>query len=146
MEKSDMVGILFQHGDDDFSLWQPENDSYFSDFLEKHETDGSSVRGNGAEILSETWIALGMSAPAVHVIVYSDCDGEYVGLDVFDSFDAALRQYNKRLRETRDDNPDEPDWVTELEHDEASGKLCFRDRSGYEVFYRRETVQKAQRR
>ena len=53
MEKSDVVGILFRHGDDDFSLWQPENDPYFADFLEKHETDGSSVRGNGAEILSE---------------------------------------------------------------------------------------------
>ena len=59
MEKSDVVGILFRHGDDDFSLWQPESDPYFADFLEKHETDGSSVRGNSAEILSEVrgaWI------------------------------------------------------------------------------------------
>ena len=76
MEKSDVVGILFRHGDDDFSLWQPENDPYFADFLEKHETDGGSVRGNGAEILSEVRNALGMDTPVVHVVVYSDCDGQ----------------------------------------------------------------------
>ncbi|MDO4846089.1 MAG: hypothetical protein Q3977_05675, partial [Oscillospiraceae bacterium] len=119
---------------------------YFADFLEKHEADGGSVRGNGAEILSEVRNTLGLDTPVVHVVVYSDCDGEYVGLDVFDSFVAALTQYKKRLKETRDDNPDDPDWVTELEHDEASGELCFRDRSGYEVFYRRETVQTVRRR
>ena len=61
MEKSDVVGILFRHGDDDFSLWQPESDPYFADFLEKHETDGSSVRGNSAEILSEVRGALGIT-------------------------------------------------------------------------------------
>lgn len=146
MGRSDVVGILLRHGEDDFSLWQPENDPRFADFLESHETEGTSVRGNGAEILSEVRDALHMERNAVHVIVYSDCDGEYVGLDVFDSFDAALAQYEKRLKETRDDNPDDPDWVTELEHDEAGGELCFRDRSGYEVFYRRETVQSARRR
>ena len=142
MEKSDVVGILFRHGDDDFSLWQPENDPYFADFLEKHETDGGSVRGNGAEILSEVRNALGMDTPVVHVVVYSDCDGQYVRLDVFDSFDAALAQYNRRLQETRADNPDDPDWVIEEEHDVANGALCFRDQSGYEVFYLRENVQK----
>ena len=145
MEKSDVVGILFRHGDDDFSLWQPENDPYFSDFLEKHETDGSSVRGNGAEILSEVRDALGLDTPVVHVVMYSDCDCQYVGMDVFDSFEAALAQYNQRLRETRADHPDDPDWVTEEEHDIESGVLRFRTQSGYEVFYRRENVQKAAR-
>lgn len=142
MEKSDVVGILFRHGDDDFSFWQPESDPYFADFLQKRETDGSSVRGNGTEILSEVRDALDVGAPVVHVVVYSDCDCQYVGMDVFDSFEAALAQYNRRLKEIRDDNPDNPDWVTELEHDEASGVLHFRDRSGYEVFYRRENIQK----
>ena len=86
MEKSDVVGILFRHGDDDFSLWQPENDPYFADFLEKHETDGGSVRGNGAEILSEVRNTLGMDTPVVHVVVYSDCDGQYVRLDIRRAF------------------------------------------------------------
>ena len=146
MEKSDVVGILFRHDDDDFSLWQPENDPYFADFLGKHETDGGSVRGNGAEILSEVRDTLGMDAPVVHVVVYSDCNGQYVRLDVFDSFDAALAQYNRRLQETRADHPDDPEWVIEEEHDVANGALCFRDQSGYEVFYLRENVQKSARR
>lgn len=145
MEKSDVVGILFRHDDDDFSLWQPENDPYFSNFLEKHETDGSSVRGNGAEILSEVRDALGMDTPEVHVVVYSDCDCQYVGMDVFDSFEAALAQYNQRLQETSADHLDDPDWVTEEEHDIESGVLRFCTQSGYEVFYRRENVQKSAR-
>ena len=45
------------------------------------------------------------------MVVYSDCDCQYVGMDVFDSFEAALAQYNQRLRETRADHPDDPDWV-----------------------------------
>ena len=145
MEKSDVVGILFRHGDNDFSLWQPENDPYFADFLEKHETDGSSVRGNSAETLSEVRDALGMDTPVVHVVVYSDCDCQYVGMDVIDSFEAALAQYNQRLQETRADHLDDPDWVTEEKHDIESGALRFYTQSGYEVFYRRENVQKSAR-
>ena len=80
------------------------------------------------------------------MVVYSDCDGQYVRLDVFDSFDAALAQYNQRLQETRADHPDDPEWVIEEEHDVANGALCFRDQSGYEVFYLRENVQKSARR
>ena len=141
LKNADVAGVLLRHGDDNFSLWQPENAPCFADFMETRETDGGSVRGNGAEILAEVRSALGMSAPEVHVIVYADGGCRYVGMDVFDSFDAALAQYNRRLKETRDDNPDNPGRVTELEHDETSGALHFRDRSGYEVFYRRETIQ-----
>lgn len=82
---------------------------------------------------------MGNSKPYVHVIVYNDPADEYVGFDVFATFNAALRQFDRRLRETRQDLGS--DAIENLERNPAEHQLYFRDETGYEVFYRRESIQ-----
>lgn len=82
---------------------------------------------------------MGNGKPYVHVIVYNDPADEYVGLDVFATFDAALRQFDRRLRETRQDLGS--DAIECVECNPAEHQLHFRDKTGYEVFYRRESIQ-----
>lgn len=82
---------------------------------------------------------MGNGTPYVHVVVYNDSPGGYVWLDVFATFDAALRQFDRRLRETRQDLGS--DAIECVERNPAEHQLHFRDETGYEVFYRRESIQ-----
>lgn len=77
----------------------------------------------------------------VHVIVYHDIEDRYVGLDVFGNFEAALRQFDRRLAEERADNPGNSIWITELIRDVERQELYFSTANDYEVFYRQEVVQ-----
>ena len=79
--------------------------------------------------------------PNVHVVVYHDSENQYVGLDVFSSFEKALEQFDQRLKATRSDHADDPDWIFTLTRDTKRHELYFLDKSGYEVFYRNEVVQ-----
>ena len=55
--KDDIAGIIFKHGDDDFSLWIPEltteENEELNTLLEKFATSGGSVRGTKKDILDE---------------------------------------------------------------------------------------------
>ena len=79
--------------------------------------------------------------PEVFVIIYHERDYEYVGMDVFDSFNAALDQFDERRRATQDDHPNDPNWIENQVRDAEKQELYFCDKAGYEVFLRRETVQ-----
>ena len=78
-------------------------------------------------------------AEYVHVILYYDPQAAYVGLDVFASYDDALQHFRQRLQDTRDEHPEDPDWIESL--NELPEELHFRDKDEYEVFYCREIVQ-----
>lgn len=75
----------------------------------------------------------------VHVMVYNGPANNYVGLDVFATFDAALRQFDHLLRKTIQDFG--RGWIVELVREVSGQELYFRDRSGYEIFCRRELIQ-----
>ena len=53
-----MAGILFQHGDDDYDLWEgfnlteAEEEAIWA-ILSKHDTEGCSVRGTYNQIIKE---------------------------------------------------------------------------------------------
>ena len=79
--------------------------------------------------------------PKVFVMIYHDRDYECVGMDVFDSFNAALEQFDERRRATQDDHPNDPNWIENQVRDAEKQELYFRDKAGYEVFLRCETVQ-----
>lgn len=143
MENS-IIGILTKHGVNDYALWQPEvpaDDPLLLALLDKYGNSGGSVRGSGNEIRREIFSAMDDGKPCVHVIFYYDPDYDYVGCDVFDSFDAALRQFDSRLRDVRSKHPDDPSWIEDMERDPDKQKLYFRNSNGYEVFYRREELQ-----
>ena len=53
-----IVGIIFQHGEDDYGLWEgfmlsEEDDNAIQTILSKYETEGCSVRGTRKEIAEE---------------------------------------------------------------------------------------------
>ena len=53
-----MAGILFQHGDDDYALWEGFNLTEAEEeaiwvILSKHDTEGCSVRGAYNQIIEE---------------------------------------------------------------------------------------------
>lgn len=50
MNKIQISGILFQHGDDDYDLWEgfsltEEEENAIMSILMKHDTEGTSERG-----------------------------------------------------------------------------------------------------
>ena len=53
-----MAGVLFQHGDDDYALWEgfnlteAEEEAIWA-ILSKHDTEGCSVRGAYNQIIKE---------------------------------------------------------------------------------------------
>lgn len=53
-----IVGIIFQHGEDDYGLWEgfmlsEKDDNAIQTILSKYETDGCSVRGTRKDIAEE---------------------------------------------------------------------------------------------
>jgi hypothetical protein len=53
-----IAGILFQHGEDDYDLWEEfnlteEEEGVIMAILEKHVTEGCSVRGTYNQIIVE---------------------------------------------------------------------------------------------
>ena len=145
MVNEKMAAMLIQHGVDDYSLWQadiPGDDPQLSALLEKYETSGDSSRGSCADILSEVGQMLNSVLVRVHIVVYNDPGCRYVGMDVFDSFEAALCQFDRRLRETESDHSDDANWIVEVERNVIDGELYFVVKEGYEVFYRHEALQR----
>ena len=58
MNKVRIVGVLFQHGDDDYDLWEgfnltEEEEEAIWAILSKHDTEGCSVRGRYNQIIVE---------------------------------------------------------------------------------------------
>jgi hypothetical protein len=58
MNEVRMVGVLFQHGDDDYALWEGFNLTEVEEkaiwaILSKHDTEGYSVRGAYNQIIVE---------------------------------------------------------------------------------------------
>ena len=58
MSEIRMTGILFQHGDDDYALWEGFNltedeENAIWAILEKHDAEGYSVRGAYNQIIVE---------------------------------------------------------------------------------------------
>lgn len=49
--------VIFKHGNDDYSLWNPELSENqmkkLSDLLEEFQNNGSSIRGSKEDILAE---------------------------------------------------------------------------------------------
>lgn len=53
-----LVGVLFQHGDNDYALWEgfnltAEEEKIIADILFKHDIEGYSVRGSYNQIIVE---------------------------------------------------------------------------------------------
>ena len=60
MEESKILicGIIFQHGADDYGLWEgvyltEEEERIISEILARHDTEGCSIRGTRKEIAKE---------------------------------------------------------------------------------------------
>lgn len=58
MSEVRIAGILFQHGDDDYALWEgfnltEEEEEAIWAILSKHDTEGCSVRGAYKQIVVE---------------------------------------------------------------------------------------------
>ena len=59
IEKKDRIsGIIFEHGKDDFGLWEgfvlsDEDESAIWQILQKYDTEGCSIRGKRKEIAEE---------------------------------------------------------------------------------------------
>ena len=58
MEQIKIVGILFQHGNDDYSLSEgfnltAEEEEIIYNILSKHDTEGCSVRGTYKDIIND---------------------------------------------------------------------------------------------
>jgi hypothetical protein len=56
--KITISGIIFQHGNDDYGLWEgfyltEEEENLIMEILNKHDTEGCSVRGTRKEIAKE---------------------------------------------------------------------------------------------
>ena len=77
-----------------------------------------------------------------HVILYSDPEECYVGMDVFETFPLALAQFQARLRATREEKEEDPNWIKGLVEDVENQELHFLTRDGYEVLYYREEIQR----
>ena len=57
-ETNELVGIVFKHGQDDFSLWTDfslteEEETAVMEILNNHVNEGGSVRGTKEEIIAE---------------------------------------------------------------------------------------------
>lgn len=56
-DRCDLVGFVFQHGNNDFELWQvqlsEEDENAIMDILMKYDTCGCSVRGDRDMRISE---------------------------------------------------------------------------------------------
>lgn len=79
----------------------------------------------------------------LHIIVYVDDDAAYIGLDVFSTFEAALKQFDARYAETLAENDGDPDWFTIYKRDPENRELHFVDQDFYQVFYCTEILQEA---
>lgn len=58
MNKIKITGILFEHGDDDYSLWEgftltKEDEDAIAKIISKYDTQGCSVRGTYNQIIKE---------------------------------------------------------------------------------------------
>jgi hypothetical protein len=58
MNEIRIAGILWQHGDDDYALWEGFNlteaeEEIIANILFKHDTEGCSVRGTYNQIIVE---------------------------------------------------------------------------------------------
>jgi hypothetical protein len=58
MDKIRIAGMLFQHGDDDYALFEGFNlteaeENAIWEILSKHDTEGCSVRGSYNQIIVE---------------------------------------------------------------------------------------------
>ena len=58
MSEVRIAGVLFQHGDDDYALWEgfnltEEEEEIIANILFKHDTEGCSVRGAYNQIIVE---------------------------------------------------------------------------------------------
>ena len=59
MENSTKIcGIIFEHGNDDYGLWEgfsltEEEENIIWKILEKHDTEGCSIRGTRKEIAED---------------------------------------------------------------------------------------------
>lgn len=143
---SHVIGILLQHGDNDYSVWNPEipaDDPLLIALLDKYRDSGSSVRGTAEEMRAEVLPICSEEDQYVHVLMYYDPTCNYVGCDVFDSFGAALDQFDERFNDTQAEHDDRDDWFDIIARDIEKQHLHFRDREEYEVFYRHEKLQRA---
>ena len=131
--------ILFQHGSDDYSLWYPEipaDKPLLAALFEKYGNNGSSIRGTAHDVGCE--LLRSMNATA-HVIVYNDPRENYVGVDVFTNFEAALACWDGEYRRAKD-TEDERGVVHVIRNDKGQ-ELYFRTGRGFECFYREEALQ-----
>ena len=141
-----LLAILFRHGTNDSSVWEPQIPSDDPDLLaltEKYADSGCSSRGTDAEMLGEVRDLLNPEPVRLHIIMYADPKTAYVGTDVFSTFEAAVRQFDTRYAETLEEHGGDPDRFTFYERDLENRELCFVDEDGYEVFYRTEILQEA---
>jgi hypothetical protein len=58
MDKITIAGILFRHGEDDYSYWEgfhltEEEEEIIANILFKHDTEGCSIRGDYESIIKE---------------------------------------------------------------------------------------------
>lgn len=80
-----------------------------------------------------------MENTIAHVIVYHDFEDDYIGLDVFATYEAALMCWEEALKGVIALHGD--GWIEEIERNEAERELYFNTNDGYECFYREEIVQ-----
>lgn len=81
-----------------------------------------------------------MIVSKIYVIIYNDKHDFHVGVDVFDSFEKALDQFDATLSEVREMHEDDPGWVVDLQRSPRNYNLYFETKEGYEVFLRVEPV------
>lgn len=140
------IALLMKHGNDDFTLWQPEipaDDPLWLALLEEYETTGYSERGAREELGVTIGTCFPEFQPYVYVVVYHDPSACYVGMDVFRSFDAAKKQFNHWLAITQSEHSDDPEWVHLTKNGENDPNLYFIAKDGYETFIRRERIQES---
>lgn len=131
--------MLFQHGNDGYSLWYPEipaDEPLLAALFEKYGNNGSSMHGTahdaGCELLRS------MNA-AAHVIVYNDPRENYVGVDVFTNFEAALACWDGEHQRAM--GSEEERGVVHTVRNVKEQEFYFRTERGFECFYRKEALQ-----
>lgn len=73
----------------------------------------------------------------VHVLIFHDPNSlESISVDVFDTFEAALSQFDLRLNELKAEHSRDPDWIKKLERNPKQERLSFQDEVGFHAFYR----------
>lgn len=58
MEEIKVVGMLFKHGEDDYSLWEgftltKEDEDAIANIISKYDTQGCSIRGTYEQITKQ---------------------------------------------------------------------------------------------